>query len=191
MEVDPKKVENFETSGQFADWLKRHHADEKEVWLKIFKTSSNSASITWTEAVIEAIAWGWIDGLKKSNDEESYFQRFTPRATSSGWSKRNCKHAEALIESGRMEKPGRREVEAAKSDGRWDAAYAGSAEMEIPEDFLEELSRNKKAEKFYKTLNRTNLYSIYHRLKTAKKEETRQNRMSKIIDMLSRGETFH
>lgn len=191
MDVNPDNVESFETPEDFCRWLKEHHADEDELWLKIFKKSSDTKSVTWTEAVVEAIAWGWIDGLKKSNDDHSYFQRFTPRAKSSGWSKKNRGHAETLIENGRMQKPGLREVEAAKSDGRWGAAYAGSSELEIPEDFLEALAKNKKAEKFYKTLNRTNLYSIYHRLKTAKKRETRRNRMEKIIAMLARGDKFH
>jgi len=191
MEIDPNKIESFAKPAEFFAWLKENHATEKELWLKIFKKTSNVASITWEEAVIEAIAWGWIDGLKKSCDATAYFQRLTPRSKRSSWSKRNCGHAENLIANGRMKAAGLKEVERAKSDGRWDAAYAGSADMVIPEDFLVELSVNKRANAFYKTLNRANLFAIYHRLHSAKTTKTRQNRMDKIIAMLERGEKFH
>jgi uncharacterized protein YdeI (YjbR/CyaY-like superfamily) len=191
MDVNSDKVKCFPTPKKFRDWLKANHAKENEVWLKLFKKGSDTPSITWEESVMEAIAWGWIDGLKKSHDEKAYFQRFTPRTKTSGWSKTNRDHAENLIKGGRMQRPGMKEVDAAKSDGRWESAYAGPSKMEIPKDFLDALAGNKKAEKFFKTLNRTNLYSIYHRLHTAKKPETRQNRMDKIIEMLARGEKFH
>ncbi len=191
MDVNPNKVESFETPQGFCNWLKENHAKENELWLKIFKKKSKIPSINWGEAVIEAIAWGWIDGIKKSHSETAYFQRFTPRTKTSRWSKINCNHAETLIGNGRMREPGFKVIQAARSDGRWASAYAGSAEMEIPADFLLALAANKNAEVVFHTLNRANLFSIYHRLQSAKKPQTRQNRMDKIIGMLARGEKFH
>ncbi len=191
MEVNTDNIKSFDNPAEFCAWLKANHASSKELWLKIFKKSSGIPSVTWEEAVIEAIAWGWIDGLKKSHDEKAYFQRFTPRTKKSGWSKKNQGHAESLIKNGRMQKSGLKEVEAAKSDGRWEAAYTGSSDMEFPKDFLEILAGNNAAEIFFKTLNRTNLYSIYHRIHTAKSPQTRQNRIDKIMGMLARGEKFH
>lgn len=190
MEIDENKIREFENQTAFGKWLGQHHTKENEIWLKIYKKSSDIASINWEEAVIEAIAWGWIDGLKKSNDDNSWFQRLTPRKPKSGWSKRNCGHAEKLIADGKMQKTGLLAVEKAKADGRWDAAYSGSAEMEFPDDFLKAVSKNTEAKKTFNGLNRTNLFSIYLHLTTAKKQETRQKRMTKMIEMLSRGETF-
>jgi len=191
MDVNLDRVKSFKTPEEFCEWLGVNHAKEKELWLKIFKKASKIPSVNWEDAVIEAIAWGWIDGIKKSCDESAYFQRFTPRRKASGWSKRNCNHAENLIGAGRMQEAGLKLVDAAKADGRWQAAYAGSAEMEIPEDFLKALSANKDAEAFFGTLNRANLFAIYHRLHNAKKPQTRQNRMEKILGMLARGEKFY
>lgn len=191
MDVNLDKVASFDTPAAFCGWLEENHATETELWMKIYKKSAKLPSINWEEAVIEALAWGWIDGLKKSHDALSYFQRFTPRTKTSGWSKKNCGHAERLIQNGLMRPSGLREVEKAKSDGRWDSAYAGSSDMEIPEDFLVALAANSTANAFYKTLNRANLFAIYHRLHSAKKPQTRQSRMDKIIDMLARGEKFH
>jgi len=189
--------ENTDTFGvfadqqQFLDWLQINHASETEIWLKIFKKASGIPSINWDEAVVAAIAWGWIDGLKRSHDDLAYLQRFTPRTKRSVWSKRNCDHAENLISQGRMQEPGLVAVELARASGKWEAAYAGSADMEIPQDFLDALARNEKAQGFFNTLNRTNLFSIYLRLKTAQKPQTRHARMIRIIEMLSKGEKFH
>ncbi len=191
MDVNFDNVKSFKTPDEFCDWLKVNHAEKKELWLKIFKKASKIPSVNWEEAVIEAIAWGWIDGIKKTCDETAYFQRFTARRKASGWSKRNCNHAENLIETGRMQEAGQAQVDAAKADGRWQSAYAGSAEMEIPEDFLKALAANRDAEVFFGTLNRANLFAIYHRLHSAKKPQTRKNRMDKILTMLARGEKFH
>ena len=191
MDIDHDNVESFATPAEFCGWLEANHASSTQLWLKIFKRSSGIPSLTWEEAVIEAIAWGWIDGLKKSHDARAYFQRFTPRTKRSGWSKKNCGHAETLIATGRMQAPGLAAVEAARSDGRWDVAYAGSAEMEIPADFLEALAANEPAAVFFKTLNKANLFAIYHRVHTARTPQTRQNRIAAIIGRLARGEAFH
>lgn len=182
---------SFATPQQFWDWLHQNHATEPEIWLKIFKKSSNIPSVDWEQAVVVALAWGWIDGQKKSCDETAYLQRFTPRTKKSGWSKKNRDHAEKLILQGQMQEPGLAAVERAKVSGQWDAAYAGSSNMEIPADFLQALSGNEQAQAFYNTLDRANLFSIYYRLQSAKKPQTRQDRMRKIIDRLSRGEKFH
>ena len=191
VEVDPEKVKTFKDAAQFGKWLARNHAVEREIWIKVFKKDSGVASIDWDGCVIEALAWGWIDGLKKTGDESSWYQRLTPRNKKSVWSKRNRTLAEQLIKQNRMQPSGLCEVEAARSDGRWEAAYAGSADFEIPKDFMKALSKNKKALTTFESLNRRNLFTIYHRLHTAKKPETRQNRMDKIIETLSRGEKFH
>jgi uncharacterized protein YdeI (YjbR/CyaY-like superfamily) len=134
---------------------------------------------------------GWIDGQKKAHDDYSWLQKFTPRRPKSGWSKMNTRHAERLIESEKMAPAGLKEVEAAKRDGRWKAAYDSFGNATVPIDFLKELAKDNKAKAFFETLNKTNLYSIAYRLQTAKKPETREKRMKAIIEMLARGEKFH
>lgn len=188
MDVDENKVHSFAVAEDFGQWFAENHAGETVLWLKIYKKGSGVSSVTWEEAVIEALAWGWIDGIKKSNDATSWFQRFTPRKAKSVWSKKNRGHVEKLIAEGRMQAPGMAQVEAAKADGRWDAAYAGSAQMEIPEDFLVAVAKDAIAQQTFDGLNRSNLFAIYGQLQTAKKPETRQKRMKKIIAMLARGE---
>ena len=191
MEVNPDHVRAFETPDALAAWLASYHDGATELWLQIFKTGSGIASVTWAEAVVEALRWGWIDGLKKSGDERFYFQRFTPRRPGSAWSRKNRDHAEALIRAGRMEPPGLAEVAAARADGRWDAAYAGSAAMSFPDDFLAMLSADPAAAATFAALNRANRYAIAYRLQTARTPQTRQARMDRILAMLARGETFH
>jgi uncharacterized protein YdeI (YjbR/CyaY-like superfamily) len=188
LDVDLERVQVFENPADFCAWLAPYHAHEKELWIKIYKKASKVPSINWEEAVIEAIAWGWIDGIKKSNDKLSYFQRFTPRRPRSNWSQKNRNHVETLIKEGRMQPPGLSHVAAAKADGRWDNAYAGSATMEIPADFLAALADNPDAQAFYQTLSRSNVFAIYHRLHSAKRPQTRADRMTKLLDMLARGE---
>lgn len=190
MDVNLDRVECFETSTEFCTWLEQHHAQAPELWLKIYKKASKIPSIDWEQAVIAALAWGWIDGIKKTCDKTAYYQRFTPRRARSNWSQKNCVHVENLIKSGRMQAPGLVHVDAAKADGRWDAAYAGSATMEIPADFLAALAANPEAQAFYETLTRSNVLAIYHRLHSAKRVQTRQDWMAKILEMLARGEKF-
>lgn len=141
--------------------------------------------------MVAAIAWGWIDGQKRSLDDVSFLQRLTPRRPKSSWSQRNCAHAERLIAEKKMQPSGLVHVEAARADGRWESAYAGSAGMVIPEEFLGELEKSPAAKKFYATLDRKNLYAIYHRVQTAKKPETRARRIEAIVAKLARGEVFH
>lgn len=143
------------------------------------------------EAIDEALCYGWIDGQAKKYDEKSWLNKFTPRRKASLWSKRNRENVERLISSGKMTGAGLKEVEAAKSDGRWDRAYDSPSTMEVPEDFLKELSKNKKAKQFFDTLNKANLYAITWRLQTAKKQETRDRWKKKILEMLKNEVKFH
>ena len=147
--------------------------------------------MTYAEALDEALCFGWIDGQKKSLDEESWLQKFTPRRPRSGWSKMNTEHVERLIKQKKMTAAGMKEVEAAKADGRWNAAYDRFSEARPSDGFLQALDKNPKAKAFYDTLNKTNLFSIAYRLQTAKREETKQKRIKEIVAMLAREEKFH
>lgn len=184
-------IRSFAAPAEFRKWLKSNHDRETELWLKIFKKHSGQRTVSWEEAVIEALCWGWIDGVKKPLDEMAYLQRFTPRRKTSNWSKRNREHAERLIEEGRMAPPGLAQVEAARADGRWESAYAPASEMSVPEDFLAALKERPKAEAFFAGLNRANLYAIAYRLHTAKTAETRQRRFDKLLAMLEEGKRLH
>ncbi len=181
----------FETPEDLAGWLAEHHATSGELWVRIYKEGSGQRSVTWADCVVEAIRFGWIDGLKRSADERSYLQRLTPRRPGFNWSARNRDHAERLIAEGRMTPAGLAHVEAARTEGRWQTAYEGSATMVIPRDFLEALAARPEAEAFFRTLDRKNLYPIYYRLQTAKRPETRARRMQQIFEQLARGERFH
>lgn len=186
-EPDPTKILTFSSPSDFGQWLANNHATETELWVKIFKKKTNIQSVTWDDVVIEALCWGWIDGIKKSIDEQAYLQRVTPRKARSGWSKRNREHCERLIEEGRMMESGLLQVRAAKADGRWDNAYSVS-EMEVPEDFIAALDSQPKAKQFFETLTKSSRYVIAHGLISAKKAETRQRRFDKYFDMLGREE---
>ena len=148
-------------------------------------------SVTYAEALDQALCFGWIDGQKLPLDEISWVQKFTPRRSKSGWSKRNITHVNRLIQAGQMTPAGLKQVEAAKADGRWAAAYDSPANATVPPEFMKELARNTKAKQFFSTLNRANLYAIAYRLQTAKRSETKIKRMKLIIEMLARGEKFH
>lgn len=184
-------IKSFKATHQWRAWLEKNHSKSEGVWLQFFKKDSGRKTITHAEALDEALCYGWIDGQAKSFDEESWLQKFTPRRPKSIWSKKNTENVERLIQAGRMHKAGMAEIEAAKTDGRWNKAYDSPKNMNMPEDLLKELSKNKKARTFYESLNRANLYSIHWRLQTAKKPETRQKRMQMILEMLERGEKFH
>ncbi len=168
--------------------MRVHHATEKELWVRMFKKGSGLPSVDWPQCVVVALTWGGIDGQRKSLDDVSFIQRFTPRRPKSSWSKKNCEIAERLIADGSMQPSGLLHVEAARQDGRWDRAYVGSAEMVIPADFLQALAKNKKAKAFYATLNRQTLFAIYLRLHSAKTSTTRDKRIQTIIDKLARKE---
>ncbi len=180
----------FKTSEAFETWLVKNHDNSNGLWLKVFKKDSGKKTISYAKALDVALCYGWIDGQRKAYDEQAYLQKFCPRREKSIWSKINIGHVERLINEGRMRTAGLKAVEKAKADGNWDKAYDSPSKMTIPEDFLKELSKNKKAEEFFQTLNKTNLFSIGFRLQTAKKQETREKRLKEIIEKLTRGEKF-
>jgi uncharacterized protein YdeI (YjbR/CyaY-like superfamily) len=184
-------VLTFETAAEWEHWLSKNGGTSAGAWLQISKKDSGLQSLTYAEALDEALCYGWIDGQKKSNDARSWLQKFTPRTTKSGWSKKNTEHVERLIKAGKMKKAGLAVVQAAKKDGRWKAAYDSPSNAKIPEDFLKALARDKKAHAFFDSLNRANLYAITYRLQTAKKPETREKRMKMILEMMARGKKFH
>lgn len=191
MLIHQRQALAFRQPEDLAAWLAKNHETSGELWVRIYKAGSGQPTVTWTDGVVEAIRFGWIDGLKHSGDEDFYLQRLTPRRAGSNWSAKNREHADRLIAEGRMTAAGLLQVEAARADGRWEVAYEGSAAMVIPQDFLEALAAMPVAEAFFRTLDRKNLYPIYYRLKTAKKPETRARRMQQILDQLLRGERFH
>jgi uncharacterized protein YdeI (YjbR/CyaY-like superfamily) len=171
--------------------MMKEHARAPGLLLRIYKKDSGVASVTYAEALDQALCFGWIDGQKLPFDANSWVQKFTPRRAKSGWSKINVGHVDRLIQAGQMTPAGLKEVEAAKSDGRWAAAYDSPANATLPPEFVEELERNATAKQFYATLNKANLYAIAYRLQTAKRPETKIKRIKLIIDMLARGEKFH
>ena len=184
--LDVRSAEDWER------WLDAHHeATTEGVWLRLFKKGQPESTLVYAEAVEVALCFGWIDGQVKKHDDVSRVQRFTPRRARSTWSKVNTERAERLIEAGRMRSAGQREVDAAKSDGRWERAYDPSSTAVVPEDFLAELRKHEKAAAFFETLNKRNTFPISYRLQTAKTPETRAKRIAAIIEMFERGEKFH
>jgi uncharacterized protein YdeI (YjbR/CyaY-like superfamily) len=188
---DDLLIQIFKTSDEWEKWLDKNYGSATGIWLRLYKKASGISFINHREALDVALCYGWIDGQANKYDEKSYLQRFTPRRPKSIWSKKNIENVNRLIAADKMKPAGLKEVELAKADGRWKAAYDSPANMEIPKDFLKELSKNPKAKKFFQTLNKTNTYSITWRLQTAKKQETREKRMKVILEMLSKGQKFH
>jgi len=184
---DPLKIMTFETPKDLSEWLKVNHATESELWVKIFKKNTGIQSVTWNDVVIEILCWGWIDGVKKSIDDQAYLQRITPRKIRSNWSKRNTEHVERLISEKRMMEAGLVHVRAAKTDGRWQKAYTVS-EIDVPADFLAALEHQPKVKQFFETLNKSSRCVIAYALTSAKKLETRQRRFQKYMEMLVREE---
>ncbi|MEL1264728.1 YdeI/OmpD-associated family protein [Pseudoxanthomonas putridarboris] len=183
-------IEWFRTVQAWERWLAAH-GRSPGLWLRIAKKDSGVVSVTYAEALEVALCHGWIDGQKKGLDERFFLQRFTPRRPRSLWSKINVAKAELLIAAGRMRPAGLREIEAAKADGRWDAAYDGARSMEVPPELAAALARNRKALWFFEQLDRTNRYSVCWRVQTAKKAETRAARVETLVAMLARGEKIH
>jgi uncharacterized protein YdeI (YjbR/CyaY-like superfamily) len=163
----------FVSGTTWAAWLRRQHAKSAGVWVKFFKKASGVATVSHAQALDEALCWGWIDGQARPFDDSAYLQRFSPRRPRSGWSKGNREHA------------------AAKADGRWEQAYDSPRHAKVPDDFLQALTKYRKAEAFFKTLNRANLYAISYRLQTARRPETRARRFDQILQMMKDGKKFH
>jgi len=185
------QILHFEASPDLRRWLEKNHAATDGIWLRFFKKASGEKSVTYAEALDEALCFGWIDGQLKPRDKISWLQKFTPRRPKSLWSERNTQHVERLTKAGAMAAAGLRAAEAAKADGRWQAAYSSPGKALPPDDFLKELAKNKKAKAFFESLNKANVYSIVYRLQTARKPETRAKRMKIILAMMSQGKKFH
>jgi uncharacterized protein YdeI (YjbR/CyaY-like superfamily) len=185
----PTKV--FASKETWERWLDRNHGNEEGVWLKVAKKASRKRTVTVPEALEIALCYGWIDGQRKSLDEDHFLQRFTPRRGRSRWSRINRDKATALIEEGRMRPPGLAEVERAKADGRWAAAYDSPSRIQPTPELLAALAANPKANELFEQLDSQNRYTILYRVHDAKRPETRTRRIETFVDMLSRGETPH
>ena len=181
----------FTTRKIWRTWLTKNHQDPSGIWLRFYKKDAHKQTVTYAEALDEALCFGWIDGQRKSYDADSFLQKFTPRRRRSLWSKRNREHVARLIKEKRMTAAGIKEIDRAKKDGRWDTAYSSGATMEVPADFLKVLRKDRAAYNFFKTLNKANTYAIAWRLQTAKKPETRAKRFEALLTMLKEGKKVH
>lgn len=190
---DPSKIKSFRTEAAFAAWMKANHARETEIWLKIHKKGSGLATVTNAQALDVALCWGWIDGIRKAFDDESFLQRYTPRRTRSIWSQINRDHVARLTAAGRMTPHGQRQIDAAKADGRWSAAYApirSASKATIPEDLRAAIEANPRARKTFGTLGRTNLFALTFRVNNMKTPAGRARKIATLVAMLARGETI-
>lgn len=176
----------FATPAGWSDWL-ASHPDATEVWLLYHKKGSGIPSVDWGQAVAAALAHGWIDGIRKSVNDTQWVQRFTPRKPGSIWSQKNIDTAERLIAEGRMTPAGMAQVEIAKANGRWETGYSGGKDADLPEDFLEAVATNPRAQSNLQTLSRQSRYAVYYRLLTAKRPETRQKRIADFVALLAQG----
>lgn len=189
--VDPASILSFGDQDRFWSWLEANHGSSPGIWLKLAKASSGISSVSYAEALDVALCWGWIDGQKKGLDAQFWLQRFVPRQPRSIWSRNNCGHAERLIAAGRMQPAGLRQVEAAKSDGRWDRAYSGASAMTIPDDLMAAIEAEPAALATFRTLNATNRYALAFRTHNMKTPAGRSKKIATLVDMLRRGETLH
>ena len=182
----------FASAAELEAWLEREHARSSGIWLKIAKKGSGAeSSVGYAEAVELGLCFGWIDGQARRFDDRHYLQRFTPRRSRSKWSRRNVERVEALSAAGRMRPSGIAAVEAAKADGRWEAAYAPPSTAEVPPDLERELKRDRTARESFEALDGANRYAIIYRLNDAKRPQTRERRLRKFVEMLRRGERIH
>jgi uncharacterized protein YdeI (YjbR/CyaY-like superfamily) len=184
-------VLGFTDQGAWESWLAGQHSTSPGIWLKIPKKGAGAPGVSYPEALAAALCYGWIDGQKGRLDDEYWLQRFGPRRPGSRWSKINTEKAAELIEAGLMQPAGLREVELARADGRWDAAYEGQRTMGVPEDLAAELARNQAAAAFFAELSSVNRYAILYRIGDAKRPETRARRIAKYVAMLAAHETIH
>lgn len=190
---NPRKIKSFRSEAAFETWMKGNHARETEIWLKIHKKGSGLPSVTLAQALDVALCWGWIDGIRKSFDDTSYLQRYTPRRARSIWSQINRDHVARLTAAGRMTAHGQRQVDAAKADGRWDAAYApirSASEASLPDDLRAAIEASPQARKTFKTLGRMNLFALGFRTNNMKTPAGRARKIAELVAMLARGETI-
>ena len=190
---NPEHIRTFHSEAAFERWMRSNHARASEVWLRIYRKTSGVPTITVAEALDVALCWGWIDGIRKSLDERSYLQRYTPRRAKSVWSQINRDHIARLTAAGRMTPAGQRQVDAAKADGRWDAAYApmrsASAET-IPKDLQAAIDASPRARRTFRTLGRRNLFALAFRTNAMKTAAGRARKIAALVAMLERGETI-
>jgi len=189
--MDELAVLEFRSQKKWEEWLDKNHTQREAVWLKFAKKNSGETTVNYGEALDMALCYGWIDSQVKSFDDKFYLQKFSPRRVGSVWSDINRGKIERLIAEGRMQPAGLAQVEAAKADGRWEAAYSSQSMVEVPEDFKKALAKNKKAAQFFETISKSNRYAIIWRLHHSKKPETRAANIKKFIGMLSEGKTLH
>ena len=190
---NPRTIKSFKNQEDFEAWMARHHARETELWLKIHKKDSGAPTVTHAQALDVALCWGWIDGLRKALDERSFLQRFSPRRPRSVWSQVNRDHIARLTAAGRMTPHGQRQVDIAKADGRWEAAYApirSASETTIPEDLRVAIKKSPRALKTYKTLSRMNFFAMAFRVNNLKTAAGRARKIAALVAMLERGETI-
>jgi uncharacterized protein YdeI (YjbR/CyaY-like superfamily) len=190
---DPKRIKSFRSADAFETWMRANHDKQPEIWLKVHKKDSGLPTVTVAEALDIVLCWGWIDSTRKSFDEQSFLQRYSPRGAKSIWSQINRDSVARLTDEGRMTPHGQRQVDAAKADGRWDAAYApmrsASAET-MPEDLRAAIEANARARKTFKTLGRQNLFALAFRTNKMKTPAGRAKKIAELVDMLARGETI-
>ena len=190
---DPGKIKTFRTQAAFEAWLAKNHARETEVWLKIYKKSSGVPTVTCAEALDVALCWGWIDGIRKGLDEVSFLQRYSPRRSKSLWSQVNREHVARLTAAGRMTPHGQRQVDAARSDGRWDAAYApmrSATAATVPDDLRAAIEADPWARKTFQSLGKQNLFALAFRTNNMKTPAGRARKIASLVAMLARGETI-
>jgi uncharacterized protein YdeI (YjbR/CyaY-like superfamily) len=190
---NPKKIKRFKTEAAFEKWLSSHHARETEVWLRIYKKDSGVPTVTSAQALDVVLCWGWIDGIRKAFDDRSYLQRYSPRRTKSIWSQINRDHVTRLAAAGRMTRCGQEQVDAAKADGRWDAAYApmrSVTKQSIPADLRDAIEASPRARKIFQTLGRMNLFALAFRTSNMKTAAGRAKKIAALVAMLERGETI-
>ena len=191
MADDGRPTVAFETSADWAAWLAEHHAETDGVWIKLAKAGRDIVSVSYAEAIDVALCYGWIDGQKRKLDDDHWLQGFTPRRARSRWSRINRQKAEDLIAAGRMERAGLREVDRAKADGRWQAAYDSARTASVPADLQAALAANPAAAACFADLDGANRYAILYRLQEAKKPDTRARRLTAFVEMLAKGERIH
>ena len=190
---DKNKIKSFPTQAAFERWLSANHARESEIWLRIYKKAAGVPTVTQPEALDTVLCWGWIDGQRKSFDEQSYLQRYCPRKSRSMWSQINREHVARLTKAGRMTPHGQRQIDAAKADGRWDAAYApmrSATKESMPADLRAAIQANPRALKTFDTLGRGNLFSLAFRTNNMRTPAGRARKIATLVDMLARGETI-
>lgn len=189
--VDPARVREFKDAEAFYAWLGQHHASEPELWIKIHKVGSGLPSITAKEAIDVVLCWGWIDAVRKSFDEQSFLQRYTPRGKKSIWSKLNIDNVARLVDEGRMTEHGLREVDAAKADGRWDRAYGSGKGLPIPPELQVAIDASPKAKALLAKLTEQNRFALAFRVHNLKTEAGKQKKIAAFVEMLERGETIY